>query len=280
MMSVLAHEPAIRLAAFLAVLIVVAACETRAPKRQRTVNRRARWPHNIGIATLNTVFVRGALPVTAVGLAALAEKRGWGVFSAGGSLSTWLVVLLSVPLLDLAIYLQHLFFHGIPVLWRLHRMHHADLDFDVTTGVRFHPLEILLSMLYKFAVIVALGTPAIAVMIFEVLLNAGSLFNHANLRLSAPVDHALRQLVVTPDMHRVHHSAIHAETNSNFGFTFPWWDWLFGTYRAQPAAGHDAMTIGLEEFRDPRYLRLDQLLIQPLLGPGAAYAMTRRRTGS
>ena len=157
-------------------------------------------------------------------------------------------------------------------------MHHADLDFDVTTGVRFHPLEILLSMLYKLALIVALGSPAIAVMIFEVLLNAGSMFNHANLRLPAPVDRVLRRLVVTPDMHRVHHSAIPVETNSNFGFTFPWWDWLCGTYRAQPAAGHDAMTIGLEAFRDPRYLRLDQLLIQPLLGPAGPYAITGRRS--
>jgi sterol desaturase/sphingolipid hydroxylase (fatty acid hydroxylase superfamily) len=182
--------------------------------------------------------------------------------------------------LDLAIYLQHVLFHAVPVFWRLHRMHHADVDFDVTTGVRFHPVEILLSLLYKFALIVALGSPAVAVMIFEVLLNAGSMFNHANLRLPAPADRVLRRLVVTPDMHRVHHSAIPVETNSNFGFTFPWWDRLCGTYRAQPAAGHDAMTIGLEEFRDPRCLRLDQLLIQPLLGPAGPYATTGQRMGS
>ena len=278
MMDVLAHEPVIRLSAFLGVLLVVAAGEAWAPKRERAVSRRARWPHNLGIVAVNTLVVRGALPLTTVGLAVLAENRGWGLFHTHHSLPGWLVVLLSVAVLDLAIYLQHVLLHAVPVLWRLHRMHHADLDFDVTTGVRFHPLEILLSMLYKLALIVALGSPAIAVMIFEVLLNAGSMFNHANLRLPAPVDRVLRRLVVTPDMHRVHHSAIPVETNSNFGFTFPWWDWLCGTYRAQPAAGHDAMTIGLEAFRDPRYLRLDQLLIQPLLGPAGPYAITGRRT--
>ena len=279
MMEILAHEPAIRLSAFLAVLLVVATCEARAPKRERTVRRRARWPHNLGIGALNTLVVRGALPLTTVGLAVLAENRGWGLFNAHHALPGWLVVLLSVAVLDLAIYLQHVLFHAIPVLWRLHRMHHADLDFDVTTGVRFHPLEILLSMLYKLALIMALGSPAIAVVIFEVLLSAGSMFNHANLRLPAPADRVLRRLVVTPDMHRVHHSAIPDETNSNFGFTFPWWDWLCGTYRAQPAAGHNAMTIGLETFRDPRDLRLDHLLIQPLLGPAGPYAITGRRTG-
>jgi sterol desaturase/sphingolipid hydroxylase (fatty acid hydroxylase superfamily) len=279
MMDVLAHEPAIRLSAFLGVLLVVAACEARAPKREQTVSRRTRWPHNLGLAALNTLIVRGALPLTAVGLAALAEARGWGLLSGRGSLPGWVVVLVSVAALDLAIYLQHVLFHAVPVLWRLHRMHHADLDFDVTTGVRFHPLEILLSLLYKLALIVALGSPALAVMLFEVLLNAGSLFNHANLRLPASVDRVLRRLVVTPDMHRVHHSALSIETNSNFGFTFPWWDWLCGTYRAQPAAGHDAMTIGLEAFRDPRCLRLDQLLIQPLLGSPGPHAITGRRMG-
>jgi len=280
MMDVITQEPAIRLGAFLGVLLVVAACEARAPRRERTVSRRARWPHNLGIGALNTLIVRGALPLTTVGLAALAEERGWGLFHSRGSLPGWLIVLLSVALLDLAIYLQHVLFHAVPVLWRLHRVHHADLDFDVTTGVRFHPVEILLSMLYKFALIVALGSPAVAVMIFEVLLNAGSMFNHANLRLPAPADRVLRRLVVTPDMHRVHHSASPVETNSNFGFTFPWWDRLCGTYRAQPAAGHDAMTIGIKEFRDPRCLRLDQLLIQPLLGPAGPYATTGRHIGT
>ena len=154
-------------------------------------------------------------------------------------------------LLDLAIYLQHVLFHAVPALWRLHRMHHADLEFDVTTGVRFHPIEILLSMVIKLGVVAALGAPAVAVLIFEVLLNATSMFNHGNVRLPPRLDRVLRWIVVTPDMHRVHHSIVPRETNSNFGFNLPWWDRLFGTYRAQPAAGHEGMTIGIEQFRDP-----------------------------
>jgi sterol desaturase/sphingolipid hydroxylase (fatty acid hydroxylase superfamily) len=172
-------------------------------------------------------------------------------------------VLLAVLLLDLAIYLQHVMFHAVPALWRVHRMHHSDTDLDVTTGLRFHPVEIVLSMLIKFAAIAALGAPAVAVLLFEVLLNATSMFNHANLRLPERVDAALRQVLVTPDMHRVHHSVIERETNSNFGFNLALWDRLFGTYRAQPEAGHEGMTIGVEQFRDPAEARLDRMLTQP-----------------
>jgi sterol desaturase/sphingolipid hydroxylase (fatty acid hydroxylase superfamily) len=167
-------------------------------------------------------------------------------------------------------------FHAVPALWRLHRMHHADLDFDVTTGLRFHPAEILLSMVIKLTVVVALGAPAVAVLIFEVLLNATSMFNHANLRLPQPLDRALRLLLVTPDMHRVHHSVVPRETNSNFGFNLALWDRLFGTYRAQPAAGHAAMTIGIEQFRDASELRLDRMLTQPLRDDTRAYPLGRR----
>src|SRR5687768_1023872 len=181
MMEVLAYEPAIRLSAFLCVLFVVAACEARAPKRERTISRRARWPHNLGIAALNTLVVRGALPLTTVALAVLAEHRGWGLFNAHHSLSGWMVVLLAVVAFDLAIYMLDVSHHAAPPLWRLHRMHHSHPPFHVTTGVRFHPVDILPSMLYNLAPIVALGSPAIAVMIFEVLLNASSMFNHANL---------------------------------------------------------------------------------------------------
>jgi sterol desaturase/sphingolipid hydroxylase (fatty acid hydroxylase superfamily) len=176
-----------------------------------------------------------------------------------------------VIVLDLVIYLQHVLFHAVPALWRLHRMHHADLDFDVTTGARFHPIEIVLSMVIKLAAVVSLGAPAIAVLVFEVLLNATAMFNHGNIRLPLGFDRVLRLLVVTPDMHRVHHSTVTSETNSNFGFNLPWWDRLLGTYRAQPVAGHEDMTIGIALFREPQDLRLDRMLVQPFrAGPGSA----------
>ncbi len=187
-----------------------------------------------------------------------------------------LAVIAAVLALDLAIYLQHVVFHAVPVLWRVHRMHHADLDFDVTTGVRFHPIEIVLSMLFKLGVIAALGASALGVLIFETLLNATSMFNHGNLNLAGRTDRWLRWMLVTPDMHRVHHSIVVAETNSNFGFNLPWWDRLFGTYRAQPAAGHLGMTIGIEEFREPDELRLHRMLTQPLREPSGAYAIDAR----
>ena len=202
----------------------------------------------------------------------LAEARGWGLFNVI-ALPAWIGVVVSVIVLDLAIYLQHVLFHAVPALWRLHRMHHADLEFDVTTGLRFHPIEILLSMLIKLAVVAALGAPAVAVLIFEVLLNATSMFNHGNVRIPQALDRVLRWFVVTPDMHRVHHSILSRETNSNFGFNLPWWDRLFGTYRAQPAAGHDAMTIGIEQFRDPRELGLDRMLLQPFRGETGRYPL-------
>ena len=188
----------------------------------------------------------------------------------------WVGVVSSVVVLDLAIYLQHVLFHAVPSLWRLHRMHHADLEFDVSTGLRFHPIEILLSMVIKFIVVAALGAPAVAVLIFEVLLNATSMFNHGNVRIPTGLDRMLRWIVVTPDMHRVHHSILSRETNSNFGFNLPWWDRLFGTYRAQPTAGHDGMTIGIEQFREPRELGLDRMLLQPFRGDAGRYPLGRR----
>jgi sterol desaturase/sphingolipid hydroxylase (fatty acid hydroxylase superfamily) len=185
-------------------------------------------------------------------------------------------IIVSVMVLDLAIYLQHVLFHAVPALWRLHRMHHADLEVDVTTGLRFHPIEILLSTGIKLAVVTAVGAPAAAVLIFEVLLNATSIFNHSNVRIPADIDRILRWFVVTPDMHRVHHSILRRETNSNFGFNLPWWDRLLGTYRAQPAAGHAAMTIGIEQFRDPRELGLDRMLLQPFRGEAGGYPLGMR----
>jgi sterol desaturase/sphingolipid hydroxylase (fatty acid hydroxylase superfamily) len=260
--ALLASEPAIRLGAFLGAFTIMALWENFAPRRHRSFGRRLRWPNNLGIVVVDTVVQRILFPTAAVGMALVAEQRGWGLMNAAAA-PAWIAVPVSVLLLDLAIYLQHVAFHAVPALWRLHRMHHADLDIDVTTGLRFHPIEIVLSMGIKLAVVTALGAPAVAVLVFEVLLNATSMFNHANLRLPRPFDRALRCLVVTPDMHRVHHSVVVAETNSNYGFNLPWWDRLFGTYRDQPAAGHDGMTVGIERFRSPRDLMLDCMLLQP-----------------
>jgi sterol desaturase/sphingolipid hydroxylase (fatty acid hydroxylase superfamily) len=280
--AVVTFEWAIRLAAFFCVFAVMAVWEVGLPKRPLTAGRRRRWPSNLGVVALDTVIVRVLFPTAAVGVALVCEAGGWGLLN-WWALPSGPAVLLSVVLLDLAIYLQHVVFHAVPALWRLHRMHHADLDIDVTTGVRFHPFEIVLSMLIKFAVVVAIGAPAIAVLIFEVLLNATSMFNHSNVRLAPAIDRVVRWLVVTPDMHRVHHSIVRAETDSNFGFNFPWWDRLFGTYRPQPAAGHQAMTIGIDAFRDPAELRLDRMLLQPFrsdlgLRPGASGGDTTSRS--
>ncbi len=271
----LTSEQAIRLGFFIGVFAIVAVFEALAPRRERTMPRRVRWPNNIGLVALNTLLLRVVFPTAAVGVALVAEARGWGLFNFVGA-PYWLAVALSVVLLDLAIYLQHVMFHAVPALWRLHRMHHADLDFDVTTGTRFHPIEILLSMLFKLALVAALGPPALGVLVFEVLLNATSMFNHGNLNIPLGVDRVLRWFVVTPDMHRVHHSVVAHETNSNFGFNLPWWDRLFGTYRAQPAAGHAAMTIGIEQFRDAGDLRLDRMLVQPFVGGVGDYPINRR----
>ena len=272
--SILAHEPTIRLTVFLGLLIAMAAWEALAPRRQRLVSRWVRWPSNLGIVVLNTVVLRLAFPVAAVGVAALAEQRGWGLLN-NVEIPRWGRIAVAIMALDLAIYLQHVVFHAVPALWRLHRMHHADLDFDVTTGARFHPIEILLSMVLKLAVVTALGAPPASVLIFEVVLNATAMFNHGNVSLPQPLDRVLRWIVVTPDMHRVHHSVIPNETNSNFGFNLPWWDRLLGTYRAQPAAGHEAMTIGLDSFRDPGQLRLDRMLMQPFVGAAGQYPINR-----
>jgi sterol desaturase/sphingolipid hydroxylase (fatty acid hydroxylase superfamily) len=271
----MSNEPLVRLAFFLGVFVVVAVWEAMAPRRQRQLARRVRWPSNLGIVALNTALVRLLLPTTAVAFALLGEQRGWGLLN-NVDLLRWPAIVLAVLALDLAIYLQHVLFHAVPALWRLHRMHHADLDFDVTTGARFHPIEIAASMVLKLAAIAALGAPSEAVLVFEILLNGTAMFNHANIRLPAGCDGVLRWIVVTPDMHRVHHSIVPQETNSNFGFNVPWWDRLFGTYRAQPVAGHEAMTIGIEQFRLPREQWLDRMLTQPFRGDAAAYPLGSR----
>jgi sterol desaturase/sphingolipid hydroxylase (fatty acid hydroxylase superfamily) len=269
------YEPVIRLSAFGGAFIVMAVWEFIVPRRKQVIGRGWRWPNNLGVLVVDTLLVRILLPTAAVGLAIVAARRGFGLFNAV-SPPAWVAVFASVVILDLAIYLQHVLFHAVPGLWRLHRMHHADLEFDVSTGVRFHPIEIILSMLIKLAVVGALGAPPLSVLIFEVLLNATSMFNHANVRIPFAIDRVLRWLVVTPDMHRVHHSILARETNSNFGFNLPWWDRLFGTYRAQPAAGHEAMTIGIEQFRDPRELGLDRMVLQPFRGEAGRYPLGYR----
>jgi len=265
---ILANEGVIRLSVFLGMLVLMAIWEVAAPRRRIDIPRVIRWTNNLGVVVIDTILVRLTFPVVAVGLALLAQKNGWGLFNiieAPG----WLAILVSVILLDFVIYLQHVLFHFVPALWRLHRMHHADLAIDVTTGLRFHPLEILLSMAIKLAAVLALGPPAVAVLIFEVLLNGLAMFNHSNVRLPAPVDRLMRLFVVTPDMHRVHHSVDPKETDSNFGFNLTWWDRLLGTYIAQPAKGHEGMDIGIEQFRTTRELWLDKMLTQPLRGPAS-----------
>lgn len=269
----LANEPAIRLAAFFGIFALMATWEAAAPRRTRLHSRTVRWTANLGLVVFNTVLVRLLFPFAAVAFAVLATQRGWGLLN-NLALPDGLALVLAVVALDFAIYLQHVMFHAVPVLWRLHRVHHADPDFDVTTGARFHPIEIVLSMLIKFSVIAVLGAPAAAVLLFEVLLNATAMFNHANLKLPAGVDAMLRRLLVTPDMHRVHHSTDIAEANSNFGFNLPWWDRLFGTYRAAARLPQESMAIGVQDLSgDPRCIHLSGMLMLPFIDAGRDYAI-------
>ncbi len=275
MMSwILNHEPVIRFSAFIGVFAAMALWESLAARRQSRVSRGARWVANVGITLLSTLIVRVVFPTAAVGAALLAADHGWGVLNTV-RLPAVVSFIGSILLLDLVIYLQHVMFHAVPALWRLHMVHHADLDVDVTTGLRFHPLEIVLSMLLKLAIIAVVGPPAAAVLAFEVLLNATSMFNHGNVRLAVRLDRVLRCFVVTPDMHRVHHSVTTSETNSNFGFNLPWWDRLLGTYRDQPDQGHEAMTIGLHQFQEPRRQNLLWLLALPFGAGVGGYPMGR-----
>jgi len=269
-------EGAIRFAMFLAVFGAVALWEALAPRRKRSFERLARWPHNLGLLLVDVALVRVLAPGAAIAVAMTAAGSGWGLLNAL-ALPGWAAIAAGIALLDLAIYFQHVMFHAVPTLWRLHRVHHADLDFDVTTGARFHPIEILISTAVKCAAIAALGAPVISVFVFEMLLNATAIFNHANASLPQCLERWLRWLVVTPDMHRVHHSVRYEESSSNFGFNLPWWDRLFGTYRAQPRLGHAAMTIGVDAFRSSQELRLDRLLVQPLRDTPGQYPITRRQ---
>ena len=267
-------DAVIRLGFFFGVLIIMAIWELMWPRRVLTMSKLSRWLSNLGIVLLDNVLIRILFPVLVIGLAAMGQQNKWGLLN-NIQLPYWMSVGVGVLALDLVVYLQHLMFHAVPVIWRLHMMHHADLDIDVTTGLRFHPLEIIISMFIKLSTVAALGPSVLTVLIFEVTLNATAMFNHSNVKMPFHVDRLLRLLVVTPDMHRVHHSVTIRETNSNFGFNFPWWDRMFGTYRAQPVAGHEGMTIGLSQFRDPKRNNLFRMLILPFVGDPGAYSINR-----
>ena len=274
---ILGHEIPIRLSFFFGIFAVVAAWEQLAPRRIPTVSRAIRWSNNLGLVFLNSLVLRLLFPVAAAGVAAVAHQRGWGLLN-NYEVAFSVATVVAVIAMDFVLYLQHVMFHALPVLWRLHRVHHADPDYDVTTGARFHTLEIILSMLIKFATIALLGPPVVAVVIFEVLLNVTAMFNHGNITLPRNADRLLRLLVVTPDMHRVHHSVEDDESNSNFGFNLPWWDRLFGTYRDQPRAGHQGMTTGLRAFREPGQVSwLPGMLMLPFRGKISEYAINQRR---
>ena len=256
-------DQALRLSFFLAILLTMMAAEYFRPRRAQKLPRIRRWPSNLALVVLDNLLVRLILPITLIEYAALVTERGWGLLPAL-DLPFWPTFFLSLLALDLIIYGQHVAFHRIPFLWRLHRVHHTDTEFDVTTALRFHPFEILISLAIKFSALTLLGVPPEAALAFEIILNASAMFNHGNIALPLNIDRWLRRIIVTPDMHRVHHSVIMRETNSNYGFNIPLWDRLFGTYNAQPEKGHIDMQIGLDVFRDPAEARLDRLLVQPL----------------
>jgi sterol desaturase/sphingolipid hydroxylase (fatty acid hydroxylase superfamily) len=273
-------EPGIRIASLVGVFLALAVWELFSPRRKLVASKPLRWASNWGLLVLNSLLLRLVAPLGTVGVAMFAESRSWGLIP-NVAWPAWLGVSLAVVLLDLAIYLQHLMFHAVPLLWRLHMVHHADLDIDVTTGLRFHTLEILLSLGIKACVILLLGAPSLAVLVFEVVLNATSMFNHSNIRMPLAIDRVLRLFVVTPDMHRVHHSIHSCETNSNFGFNLPWWDWLLGTYRDQPAEGHTQMKIGLEHVRNEAQAeRLHWMLWLPFARRPGDYPINRRTQDS
>jgi sterol desaturase/sphingolipid hydroxylase (fatty acid hydroxylase superfamily) len=274
---ILANEKTIRMGFFFGMLVVMAGWEIIAPRRRLTTSKTVRWINNLGLVFFNSFILRVLFPAAAVGVAITAQQHGWGLFNTV-DMSPWLVIAVSVVIMDFVIYVQHVMVHAIPILWRLHRVHHADPDYDVTTGARFHTLEIILSMLIKFATIVLLGPPVVAVVLFEVILNATAMFNHGNVRLPSGLDRVLRWFVVTPDMHRVHHSVEDDEANSNFGFSLPWWDRLFGTYRDQPRGGHEGMTIGIHKYHDAKEVSwITGMLLLPFRGRITGYAINRRQ---
>lgn len=259
---ILTHESNLRLGVFISILIIMMSAEALFPRKARVMGRTRRWTSNLLLIIIDGLFVRLFFPMVAVGVAALSLQKGWGLFNVI-DLPIWLEITFAIVLLDMLIYWQHVASHHIPILWALHKVHHADRDIDVTTGSRFHPLEIGLSMVYKMALVALLGAPVLAVIIFEIILNGCAMFNHSNVKLPLKFDRVLRRFIVTPDMHRVHHSIIPSETNSNYGFSLSLWDRLFGSYTAQPADGHDHMVIGLEKHQTPGPASLSWSLALP-----------------
>jgi sterol desaturase/sphingolipid hydroxylase (fatty acid hydroxylase superfamily) len=255
-------ETLVRLGFFAAIFFIVALGEKIAPRRNLLKSRFKRWISNLGMQIIDVVVLRLVFPVFPVGLAVICAQRGWGLLNYY-PITPLPALIIGVLALDFVIYLQHRMFHFVPVFWRVHMVHHTDEDIDVTTAVRFHPLEIILSLLFKIAAVAAIGAPPLSVLIFEVMLNGASMFNHGNIRIPLYFDRVIRMVLVTPDMHRVHHSVVVRETNSNYGFSFSWWDRLFGTYKAQPQEGHDKMKIGLNGYHDDRSLKLSALLTMP-----------------
>ncbi|MEM8918027.1 MAG: sterol desaturase family protein [Pseudomonadota bacterium] len=256
------YENAIRLGVFAGIFVLMALLEALMPQKRRVQPRGPRWLTNLGLVVAGTVLLRISMPILAIGMALVAAQNGWGLL-AMVELPLWAEVVIAFLLLDLLIYAQHVAFHKVPLFWRFHKIHHADRDLDVTSGVRFHPVEAVLSMIWKLLCIVAIGPAAIAVFLFEVILNAASLFHHANFRLPQEADRILRWMMVTPDMHRVHHSVRRSETDSNFSFFLTVWDRLFGTYVAQPKDGHKGMTIGLDEYQSDQPSGLGWSLVEP-----------------
>lgn len=269
------YEPILRLATFLGIFALMAIWEMGSPRRVPRFPRSKRWPSNLALLLVDVVVLRVLAAGAAIAVAIAGERNGWGLLNVVQP-PVWLGIPLAVAFLDLVIYFQHVGFHAVPTLWRLHRVHHTDLDFDVTTGTRFHPIEILISTAIKCAAVAAIGAPVVAVLAFELLLNASSMFNHGNVRIPATIDRWLRWVIVTPDMHRVHHSVVFNETSSNFGFSLPWWDRFLGTYLAQPTAGHEGMVIGVDAFRAEGDLRIDRLLTQPWHESAGGYSINRR----
>jgi sterol desaturase/sphingolipid hydroxylase (fatty acid hydroxylase superfamily) len=269
----------IRLSAFLGVLGLMASWEVFAPRRQLSTAKLRRWATNLSVVALDSVIVRLLFAGGAVGAALVAAERDWGALN-HLNWPLWVEFVLSVVILDFVLYVQHVMFHAVPLFWRFHMMHHADLDCDVTTGLRFHPVEVVFSMLIKLGAVVLIGAAPTAVLVFEIVLNATSMFNHSNVWMPAAVDRVLRWVLVTPDMHRIHHSTVPTETNSNFGFNLPWWDRLLRTYRDEPIQGQTGMMIGLEQFRDPRRLTFIGILLLPFLGTPGRYPLLRKDKGS
>lgn len=260
----LAHETAIRFGVLVSTFGVMALWEIMAPLRAPDTSKGIRWSNHVMLAAINMALVRVLFPVAAVALAIYASDQSIGLFN-----MIWapyaLTFAAGVVLLDLTVYVFHLLFHSVPVLWRIHRVHHADLDIDVSTGVRFHPIQMVIAVIIKSATILAFGLPPLSVLTFEIASHSITLFNHGNVRVRPSVDRVLRWFIVTPDMHRIHHSIHRAETDSNFGFVLPWWDRMFGTYCAEPAAGQERMVVGIESFRTGRDLWLDRLVTNPVI---------------